>query len=109
MNSCLSFGPPPIINNIRNHDLTVVAISCGSRMRREAPRCNSPDRQVGVNEQQNMRPEGPTWIHAGPSDLSNSFQQETTTLRSWLLQIGPSDLANHFQHRHHNLTVVAIS
>jgi len=49
-------------------------------VRREAPACNTPDRQVGINVSiKASRPEGPTLRehHAGPSDLFN----EVSTIR----------------------------
>src|SRR6266571_153991 len=97
--ACRSFGPPQSFL-IPHHDLTVLAIewrpfgprngvSTGSdsdRVRREAPRCNSPDRQVGVNVSiKGSRPDRADMIHAGPSDLFNHSQSITTTSRSWLL------------------------
>ena len=55
-------------------------------MRREAPRCNSPDRQVGVNRRQHeQEARGADIIHAGPSNLAV------------------------YPYLYHDLTVVAIS
>ena len=43
--------------------------------RREAPSCNSPDRQVGVTvAQQTIEARRADMIHAGPSDLRNNFK-----------------------------------
>jgi len=56
------------------------------RWRREAPQCNSPDREVGVSR----------------------TQQTNEARRADTNSVGPSDLANHFQHPDHDLTVVAI-
>src|SRR6185295_19523579 len=39
-----------------------------------------------------MRPEGPTRIRSGPSDLAIISNVLTTTSQSWLLHVGPSGL-----------------
>jgi len=42
--------------------------------RREAPPCNSPDRQVGVTVNKTIEARRADMIHAGPSDLRNNFK-----------------------------------